>query len=219
MLTPPGASRDCRTRCGCSRAITPCLSLCCYHDFVILVNFNFSQVPQIPGLSEYHLTGVRFVSLPDHCYSLVCIQNIPDEPPKRAFCGVARRWCIRACVVLKSSGLHGLSGGFSLARRPVSDGTSLSAVRYTLDFLSRARPSLRDAPRLPLLLSLLQRWFRSTVGAATLRLLSHPDVGGPPSLSPVRLSVVYLTGPSLAGTPSSGASDGSSLVCLHRDPH
>ncbi len=30
---------------------------------------------------------------------------------------------------------------------------------------------------------------------------------------------VYLTDPSLAGTPRSGASDGSSLVCLHHDPH
>ncbi len=30
---------------------------------------------------------------------------------------------------------------------------------------------------------------------------------------------VYLTGPPLAGTPRSNASDGSTLVCLHRDPH
>ena len=124
-----------------------------------------------------------------------------------------------SCVASKSSGLHAFSRGFSLARRPVSDGTSQSAVCYTQDFLSRALPSLWDAPRLPLLLSLLQWWFRSTAGAAILYLPSCPDVGSPPSLSPVRLSVVYLTGPPLAGTPRSGASDGSSLVCLYHDPH
>ncbi len=39
------------------------------------------------------------------------------------------------------------------------------------------------------------------------------------TLTQSRPSVVYLTDPSLAGTPRSGASDGSPLVCLHRDPH
>ncbi len=50
--------------------------------------------------------------------------------------------------------------------------------------------------------------------------LPHPDVGGTPSIrpGPSHLSV-YLTDPSLAGTPRSGASDESSLVCLHRESH
>ncbi len=99
------------------------------------------------------------------------------------------RWCVWVSAS-KSSGLRWLTRGFSLARRPASDGTSLFAVHYILDCLSRARPSPRDAPRLPLLLSLLQRWFRSTAGAAILYLPSCPDVGGLPSLSPVRLSSI-----------------------------
>ncbi len=39
------------------------------------------------------------------------------------------------------------------------------------------------------------------------------------TLTQSRPSVVYHTDPPVAGTPRSGASDGSSLVCLHRDPH
>ncbi len=89
---------------------------------------------------------------------------------------------------------------------------------------SRARPFPRDAPRLPLLLSILQRCFRSTAGAAILHvsLSSRPDVGGTPSISPgSRLSVclLSLSDPPLAGTPRCGASDGSSRVCLHRESH
>ncbi len=45
-----------------------------------------------------------------------------------------------------------------------------------------------------------------------------PTTGVYPHSVPVSLSV-YLTDPPLAGTPRSGASDGSSLACLHRDPH
>ncbi len=128
------------------------------------------------------------------------------------------RWCVVRVGASKSSGLSKLSRGFSLARRPVSDGTPLSVVRYILDCLSRARPSLWDAPRPPLLLSLLQRWFRSTVGAAIFyHLLPSRRRGS--TLTQSRPSVVYLTDPPLAGTPRSGASDGSSLVCLHHDPH
>ena len=93
-------------------------------------------------------------------------------------------------------------------------------VRYILDFSQPSRPSPRVTPRFSLLLRLLQRRFRSTAGAAILQLrLPHPDVGGIPSLTVPVSPSVYLTDPSLAGTPRSDASDGSSLACLHRDPH
>ncbi len=95
-----------------------------------------------------------------------------------------------------------------------------SVISWT--FLSRARPSLWHAPRLPLLLSILQRCFRSTAGAAISCLLSslRPDAGGPSSISPgPSRPSVYLTDPFLAGTPRSGASYGSSPVCLHHESH
>ncbi len=125
----------------------------------------------------------------------------------------------------KSQSLRWLSRGFCLRLvdpSPTARPGPRSVIFWTC--LSRARPfSARDAPRLPLLLSLLQRCFRSTAGEAILYLPSRSDVGGPPSISPgsrlVRPSVYYLTDPSLAGIPRSGASDRSSPVCLHRDPH
>ncbi len=119
-----------------------------------------------------------------------------------------------------------LSRGFCLRLvAPAPTARPRSAVHYILDF-SSVEPvpfSVWDAPRLPLLLSLLQRCFRSTAGATILYLPSRSDVGVLPSISPgsrlVRLSVYYLTNPSLAGTQRSGASDRSSPVCLHLDPH
>ena len=82
--------------------------------------------------------------------------------------------------------------------------------------LPQSSPSLRDAPRLSLLLSLLRRWVGSTAGAAILYLLSSPTSGVYPQS--VCLSVC-LADPPLARTPRSGASDGSPLVCLHHDPN
>ena len=72
----------CRTWCGCSRAVTPCLSSCCYHDIVISVNFAKSlKLRDCRGFTSlasgsFHTSG--------HCYPLVVVQNIPDEPPKHA---------------------------------------------------------------------------------------------------------------------------------------
>ncbi len=84
---------------------------------------------------------VRFSHTVDHCYSLVVVQNIPDEPPKHASsCGVA------------SSGRAGRLGGASwryrasksclggfLASLPYIRCSHLP-IRYLLDCLSRARP-------------------------------------------------------------------------------
>ncbi len=126
-----------------------------------------------------------------------------------------------SCVMSKSSGL--LSRGFLVGLSPRHLRLHVPGLRSVIFWtcLSRARPfSAWDAPRLPLLLSILQRCFRSTAGAAILYLSSRPNVGGTPSISPGScLSVSYLTDPSLAGTPHSGASHRFSLVCLHRDPH
>ncbi len=121
------------------------------------------------------------------------------------------------CGASKSSGLHRLSRGFlsfsssSRLRRspvPLSSG------------LPQSSPSLPGTPHgFPYCGSLLRRWVGSTAGAAILYLLSCPDVGGLPVLSPVCLSVVYLSDPPLTKTPRSRDSGGSLLVCLQRDPH
>ncbi len=118
----------------------------------------------------------------------------------------------------KSSGFRWLSRGFSLARRPVSDGTSLPAVRYSLDF-PQSSPSLstRHSTASPTTESSTTAVHVHRGGSNPLSFLSSRRRGSTLTLS--RTSVVYLTDPSLAGTPRSGASDGSSLVCLHRDSH
>ncbi len=97
-----------------------------------------------------------------------------------------------ACVRVRPSkprGLSKLSRGFgsSPRRLPRHVPGPRSVISWT--FLSRARPSPRHAPRLPLLLSILQRWFRSTAGAATLLYLlssSSRRRGPHPQSVPVR---------------------------------
>ncbi len=140
----------------------------------------------------------------------------PGRAPKVRFLWRPVCWCV--VRVVRQSRRASLShiGGLSLARHPVSNGTSLSAVCYTLDFPQSSQSLFsRYTPRLPLLLSLLQRQFRSTAGSAILYLLLSSRHRGS-TLTQSRPSVVYLTDPSIAGT---GASDGSSLVCLHCNPH
>ncbi len=82
---------------------------------------------------------------------------------------------------------------------------------------------MRHAPRLPLLLSILQRCFRSTAGAAIPCLLSSLRVPTPGvRLRSVPVRLIHLSTwptPFLAGTPRSGASHGSSLVRLHHESH
>ncbi len=134
------------------------------------------------------------------------------------------RWLVRPGVVVvrRSLGaslccLGGLAGLLPRLRWLHVPGPR-SLIFWT--FLSRARSSLRHAPRLPLLQSILQRRFRSTAGAAIPSSLfpSCPDAGGLSSLSPgPSRPSVYLNDHSLAGTPRPGASYGSFLACLHHE--
>ncbi len=72
----------CQSWCGHSRAVTPCLSSCCYHDIVISLQISLS--PSTSGTVRVSSLRrrVRFRHTADHCYSLVIVQNILDEPPK-----------------------------------------------------------------------------------------------------------------------------------------
>ncbi len=156
----------------------------CYHDFVISVNFakslklqDYRSITSLAsGLSSSRITAT-------HWYASRISRPSPQSA--RLVASVSRWCCPGASCVEVFGPLLSCLGGLSLARCPSSDGTSWSAVRYTLDFpQSSLSLSAQDAPRLPLLLSLLQRRFRSTAGAAILYLSSRPDVGGLPSISP-----------------------------------
>ena len=72
-------------------------------------------------------------------------------------------WCVGISRGLSLCCLGGFGSSPRLLRRLHVPGPR-SVIFWT--FLSRARPSLRHAPRLPLLQSILQRRFRSTAGAA-----------------------------------------------------
>ncbi len=118
----------------------------------------------------------------------------------------------------KSQGLRRLTRGFSSARCPVSDCTSRSTVRYTLDL-----------PQSSSSLSAGRSTASPTTESSTTAVQVHCGGSNPLSFLSSRRRESTLTlsrsvcrlsnRPSLAGTPRSGASDGSTLVCLHRDPH
>ncbi len=104
------------------------------------------------------------------------------------------RYCVRVRAS-KSSGLRRLSMGFSLARCPVSDGTSLSAIRYTLDFPQSSLSSAGRSTASPTTES------STTVvqvhcgrGQQSSVFLLVPTSGIYPHSVPVS-SVVYLTDP------------------------
>ncbi len=103
---------------------------------------------------------------------------------------VASRWCRASGTSSKLSGLLKLSRGVSFLRLVALASTAFSAPRSVISWTASVEPVFWDAPRLSLLLSLLQRWVGSTAGAAILYLLSCPDVGGLPSIS---LSVCHLS--------------------------
>ncbi len=102
-----------------------------------------------------------------------------------AYCGIT---LVRPGRRRSRRAFAGCLGGFRrlVAPSPMARPGLQSVILWT--FLSQAHPSLRDAPRLPLLLSLLQRRFRTIAGAAILYLPSRPDVGGLPSPYLIRLS-------------------------------
>ncbi len=119
----------------------------------------------------------------------------------------------------KSRGLSRLSRGFGWLVSPSPMAArSRPAVRYFLDFpqsspsLSAARSTASPTPEYSTTVFQVHRG-----GSNPLFPLfpSCPDAGGPSSLSPS----VYLTDPSLAGTPRSGTSYGSFLACLHHESH
>ncbi len=127
---------------------------------------------QIPISSNYRQLTVNLADCKTECQTeATCIGIAHADNGWAGFdcrlllwhhAGVVR--VIVRCVQVFGPSLRCL-GGF---RSPcLFDGTSRSAVRYILDF-PQSSPSLfsRDAPRLPLLLSLLQPRFRSTAGAA-----------------------------------------------------
>ncbi len=110
-------------------------------------------------------------------WSRILTADFPDHYP------VWRHACASVRVrPSKSSGL--LSRGFGSRPLFLQRHVSRPAVRYSLDFPQSSPSRSRDAPRLPLLRSLLQRCFRSTAGAAILRLSSLSDVGGTSSIRP-----------------------------------
>ena len=106
---------------------------------ISLFQSNFAKSLKIGNIGFLSLQHrVRFNHTSDHCYSLVVVHKIPDEPPKLA---VACRACcpgVSGSSVV-SSGLRKLSRGFSLARRPAPTFSSRLLARYLLDCLSRAR--------------------------------------------------------------------------------
>ena len=175
-----------RTWCGCSRAVTPCLSSCCYHDIVISVNFAKSlKFRDCRGFTS--LASGSFHT-PGHCDSLVVVQNILDEPPKVLWRRTCRVQVL--CHVVEGSGLLKLSRGFLFSsspcprlRCPLPDPLSSG--------LSQSSPSSGTPHGFPYGGSLLRWWVGSTAGAAILYLLSSTDVGGLPSicLSVDRLSL------------------------------
>ena len=135
------------------------------------------------------------------------------------------RWCVWVVVrrIEVFGPLLGCLGDFWLARCPVSDCTSRSATRYILDF-PQSSPSFptKHSTASPTHEYSTMVFQVHRGGSNPMSSLSSRRRGytvNQSRLSLVCLYVSTLTDPSLAGTPRSIASDRSSPVCLHRDPH
>ena len=181
----------CRTLCGCRRAVTPCLSSCCYHDIVISVNFAKS-------LKKKDCRG--FVSptsgsFQSHCGPLLLTGSRPEYPgraPKaRVFlwrrivwaCG-SSRWCVVAI-----SGLQKLSRGIP---RLVTLYPMLPPPDSLSSRLPQSSPSSSTPYSFHYYKSVLLQRFRSTIGAAISLFL---PVGVYPMVSS---SVLCLSSPSVS---------------------
>ncbi len=182
------------TWCRGRRAVTSCLSSRCYYDFSISV--NFAKCLKFRDYRSCSLTGVRVVYLPDYCYSLVCLQNNPDEPPKHG-CGM-RRALVRPGVIMrvvaKVSGP--LVQGFCLVAPPPA-ARSRPAVRYILDFpqsspsLFAARSTASPSPEYSTTVSQVHRGGSNALSSL---FSSCPNAGGLSSISPgLSRPSVYLT--------------------------
>ncbi len=131
------------------------------------------------------------------------------------------------CVARRSPGASKLSRGFGSSPRSSPAARSRPAVRYILD-LSSVEPVppsevCSTASSTPEYSSTVFQVQRRGSRGSNPPLYSLSSRRRRYALNPSRFGLVcpsvYLTEPSLAGTPHSGASDGSSPVCLHRDPH
>ncbi len=123
----------CRTWCGRSRAVTPRLSSCGYHDIVIAIGFQ-----SITKKSISARCGPHYLHTANHWYSWVVIQESRTSPQKPAL-----KWCCDVRVVLsgvtfvrrKWDGVSiWLSGGFvgsSSALLSRSSDASGSVVSWT----------------------------------------------------------------------------------------
>ncbi len=116
--------------------------------------------------------------------------RISRTSPKVRLCGVTLVCCLGGRVRRSRRAFAGCLGVFRWLVAPSRMARPFPRSVIPWTFLSRARPSPHNVPRLPLLLSLLQRRFRSTAGAAILYLSSSPDVVGLPSICLVRLSSI-----------------------------
>ena len=128
------------TWCRGSRAVTPCLSSHCYHDFSISVNFKLrayrSCTSLASGLSSSRITAT-------HWYASRISRTSPQRTP------VASRWCVRVRHTSSSKfrGLSKLSRGFVFGWlvAPLSPtARSRPTFRYILD-LPQSSPSLPAA--------------------------------------------------------------------------
>ncbi len=218
--------------CGCHatwcrgrRAITPCLSSRCYYDFSISVNFTKSFklrayrscTSLASGLSISRITAT-------HWYASRISRMSPQSAFSVASVVVVLRWCVRvrrACSRQSLVASLCCLGGFPVQLVfPSSAACSRPAVRYILDF-PQSSLSLPEA--------------RSTASPTSEYSTTVFQVhrGGSNPLSPLfpssrrrgsvfdqswSISSVCLTDrPFLAG--SSGASYGSTPVCLHHESH
>ncbi len=155
----------------------------------------------------------------------MCPEN-PGRAPK-VRCGVRHacvvRWLVRPGR-RRSLGASRMSRGFVwlIAPSPAA-ARSRPAVHYFLDFpqsspsLSAARSMASPTPEYSTTAFQVHRGGSNPL-LYLLSSLHVPTPGVCPRSVPVRPSV-YLTDPSLAGTPRPGASYGSFLACLHHESH
>ncbi len=145
----------------------------------------------------------------------------PGRAPK------ARLWraLVRPGVVVHRSFRASCLRGFGSSPRSSSAARSRPAVRYFLD-LSSVEPvplcgTLHGFPYSRVFYNGVSAPPRGQQSSSIFSLPFVPTPGVRVQSVPVRpvcLSV-YLTDPFLAGTPYSGGSYGSSLVCLHHESH
>ena len=142
-----------------------------------------------------------------------------------AICGIAHR-CVQVRRRVEVAGAWSSRGFvFGWLVAPSSPAArSRSAVRYILD-LPQSSPSLpmerstaSPTPEYSTTVFQVHRGGSNLLSSFSSRRRRYA-LNPSRSVSSVCMSPLSLSDPPLAGTPRSGASDGSSLVCLHRESH